>query len=49
MVLMNLRSLGSDPQYWKNPEDFNPERFLDADGKFAKPSHLTAFGIGNSY
>lgn len=46
---MNLRSLGYDPQYWEDPDNFYPERHLNADGKYTKPSHLTTFGLGKVY
>ncbi|KDP39256.1 hypothetical protein JCGZ_01013 [Jatropha curcas] len=28
-VLINVWAIGRDPNYWKEPERFNPERFLD--------------------
>uniref|UniRef100_A0A1B6CBB7 Cytochrome P450 n=1 Tax=Clastoptera arizonana TaxID=38151 RepID=A0A1B6CBB7_9HEMI len=46
MVLLDLHSLGFDEKYWKNPDVFQPERFLDADGKFKKSNILYPFGIG---
>ena len=33
---------------WGDPENFRPERFLDAEGKFQKPEHVTPFGIGKA-
>ena len=40
-----------DPDYWKNPEEFDPERFITKtdDGKsiLAKKERLVPFGLGN--
>lgn len=44
---MNLRSLGYDSLYWEDPDVFHPERHLNNEGKYTKPSHLTTFGLGN--
>ncbi|XP_038895182.1 cytochrome P450 71AP13-like [Benincasa hispida] len=30
-VFVNLWAIGRDPESWKNPESFEPERFLDSD------------------
>ncbi|KAK6186250.1 hypothetical protein SNE40_008322 [Patella caerulea] len=35
MVMMNHWALHHDPENWKDPEIFRPERLLDADGKLA--------------
>ncbi|XP_026432770.1 cytochrome P450 71B20-like [Papaver somniferum] len=29
-VLVNVWEIGRSPEYWKNPEDFSPERFKDS-------------------
>ena len=36
----------NDPTYWKNPEEFNPERFIDTNGDFAKDERLIPFLVG---
>ena len=40
-----------DPDYWKNPDEFDPERFLtkNDDGKaiLNKEERLVPFGIGS--
>nr|XP_053646632.1 cytochrome P450 2L1-like [Cherax quadricarinatus] len=36
-----------DPSYWQNPENFNPDRFLDESGKFVSQKEgFFPFGIG---
>ena len=35
-----------DPNIWREPYRFNPERFLDAEGQFVKNEHLIAFSMG---
>ena len=45
-VYSNLYSVHHDPKYWKNPEEFNPERFLDSNGKFHLDPAFAAFGLG---
>ncbi|XP_035661721.1 cytochrome P450 2J1-like [Branchiostoma floridae] len=44
MVLTNLHSLHMDPAYWPDPDRFDPERFLDAEGKvISKPKSFMPF------
>ena len=31
---------------WTNPEAFQPERFINADGRVIKPDHFLPFGGG---
>ncbi|XP_066295638.1 cytochrome P450 2D6-like [Branchiostoma lanceolatum] len=46
-VLMNLHSLHTDPAYWPDPDRFDPERFLDAEGNVInKPESFMPFGGG---
>lgn len=35
-----------DPTLWNKPEEFNPSRFLDAEGKVHKPEYFMPFGVG---
>ncbi len=47
-VIFNLYAQNNDPKYWKNPEKFDPNRFLDENGVLKKrkiPSFVT-FGLG---
>ncbi|XP_046343155.2 steroid 17-alpha-hydroxylase/17,20 lyase-like [Haliotis rufescens] len=47
MVMANLFAIHHDPRHWKEPEVFNPERFLDDSGRFApKPESWMPFSVG---
>ena len=35
-----------DPEYWTEPETFNPDRFLDESGRVIKEERFVPFGIG---
>eukprot|EP00069_Balaena_mysticetus_P018142 bmy_11305T0 len=41
-----LGSILHDPEVFKQPEEFNPGRFLDADGKFKKHKAFLPFSLG---
>ncbi|XP_078603293.1 cytochrome P450 2D6-like [Branchiostoma floridae x Branchiostoma japonicum] len=46
-VLANLHSLHTDPAYWPDPDRFDPERFLDAEGNVINnPKSFMPFGGG---
>ena len=50
-INLNLWGLHNDPAFWKDPEVFRPERFLDADGGVVPADHphrkhLMPFGAG---
>ncbi|XP_037686352.1 cytochrome P450 2U1 [Choloepus didactylus] len=46
IVLPNLWSVHRDPVIWEKPEDFCPNRFLDAQGQLIKKDTFIPFGIG---
>ena len=47
IVMINHWGLHRDPNYWKDPETFNPERFLDENGKLSiKPESWLPFSAG---
>ncbi|XP_052704584.1 steroid 17-alpha-hydroxylase/17,20 lyase-like [Crassostrea angulata] len=47
-VIINHWALHHDPKYWKDPEEFDPLRYLDENGKMkpAKPESWLPFSAG---
>jgi cytochrome P450 len=48
IVFINFWALHYDPKYWKDPEEFNPYRYLDENGKLkpTKPDSWLPFSAG---
>ncbi|XP_055683659.1 cytochrome P450 306a1 [Lutzomyia longipalpis] len=46
MILPLQWAVHMNPQIWNNPEDFSPERFIDANGQFQASQHLIPFQTG---
>ncbi|KAF7365092.1 O-methylsterigmatocystin oxidoreductase [Mycena venus] len=46
MVLPNIWAMVHDESTYPNPDQFNPERFLNADGQVTSDDHILAFGFG---
>ncbi|KAG2066224.1 cytochrome P450 [Suillus decipiens] len=47
LILLNIWFMLNDPQIYANPSQFNPERFLDNNGKDPEPEPRTiCFGFG---
>lgn len=48
VVFVNQWSVNHDPQKWKNPEEFNPSRFMDSEGFLNKDltSSVMIFSLG---
>ncbi|XP_002735731.1 cytochrome P450 2U1-like [Saccoglossus kowalevskii] len=46
-VWPNIYSVLHDPIRWSNPDQFNPDRFLDSHGKFVRPDVFIPFGSGS--
>ena len=38
--------MNNSKTFWKKPEMFNPERFIDKKGEFVKPTHMIPFSAG---
>lgn len=46
IILPLLSSVLSDPKLWKNPDNFDPENFLDEEGQFKRNDAFVVFGMG---
>ena len=46
LIIPDLYSIHMNPDLWQDPEEFRPERFLDADEKITKPPYFIPFSIG---
>lgn len=53
MLFYNLHVMYNDKVYWKDPENFRPERFLTENGEIDKLRSErilnTVFGVGNEF
>jgi 26-hydroxylase len=45
-VVPLINSIHMDPKLWDKPDEFNPDRFIDAEGKVQKPEYFMPFGVG---
>ncbi|XP_063917079.1 cytochrome P450 306a1-like [Zophobas morio] len=46
VIIPLLWRVHMDPKFWKNPQDFRPDRFLNEEGKFCRSESLIPFQIG---
>lgn len=46
LMLANLWTAQRDPRIWKNPDEYQPERFLDSEGNLLKKDYTIGFGAG---
>ncbi|ESO91942.1 hypothetical protein LOTGIDRAFT_121674 [Lottia gigantea] len=46
IVFADIRAIHYDENLWENPREFNPERFIDGDGKIIQNSNLLPFSLG---
>ncbi|XP_053246756.1 cytochrome P450 2K6-like [Podarcis raffonei] len=47
LVIPDLCSINLDPKLWETPRQFNPNHFLDKDGKFIVRDEFLPFGTGS--
>ncbi|KAI8435148.1 hypothetical protein MSG28_003523 [Choristoneura fumiferana] len=45
-VVPLINCIHMDPNLWDQPEKFNPDRFIDQDGKIRRPEFFMPFGVG---
>ena len=45
----NFWAVMHDKNYWKDPETFRPERFIDSDGQFIRDDRCVPFSLGKRY
>ncbi|KAK9000038.1 hypothetical protein V6N11_082174 [Hibiscus sabdariffa] len=46
-TIIDLKSIGTDPKYWENPNEFRPERFMNSSVDFnGQHFELLPFGVG---
>ena len=48
-VMPSLMHVMLDPEYFPNPNTFNPDRFIDENGIFKHDERVIPFGIGKRY
>ena len=46
IVFGSLYHIMNDPEHFKNPHVFKPERFIDGEGKFVPDERVAPFGVG---
>ncbi|XP_055350214.1 cytochrome P450 2C3-like isoform X2 [Paramacrobiotus metropolitanus] len=46
LIIPNIYAAHHDPKLWEEPEVFDPSRFVDSDGKFAKSPYVIHFSLG---
>lgn len=49
MIIPLLWAIHMNPEVWENPEDFNPWRFIDDEGKIIKSDYFMPFQAGRYY
>ena len=49
LIQTNIQKFLTDPAFWDKPEVFNPDRFINEEGKFHKPENFVPFGHGKRF
>ena len=47
--MSNIWAVHNNPEVWKDPEAFRPERFLDGDKLAPPPDEYVPFSTGKSF
>lgn len=47
LIFAQFFVINKDEKYWKNPEEFNPNRFLDDSGHFMATKFASFVTFGN--
>ena len=45
-IFGSLYHIMNDPQHFKDPHTFNPDRFINSKGEFVSDDRVTPFGVG---
>jgi cytochrome P450 len=45
-VVINLNAIHMNKEFYEDPWTFQPERFLNQEGKLSIPDHFIPFGVG---
>jgi cytochrome P450 len=48
-ILFSFYSINTSTEYWKDPEIFMPERFLDENGLLLPHEKVIPFGLGKQF
>jgi len=46
MIISNHYSIQMDEDYWKDPQNFRPERFINEKGEYVQDKRVCQFGFG---
>jgi cytochrome P450 len=49
VMLVNVWSFHNDTDFWGDPQNFRPERFLDEKGELLRNNYTLPFGTGECF